>query len=93
MLNERWTTGRVIDTLGGNNAVSRLTGRSYNAVCNWRSFKDFPPSLYILMSQALAERGFTVSPDLWAMEKGPKVAKPRGRPRKQIEEPAAIEAA
>lgn len=64
----QWTTSKIIDALGGNAAVAKLTGRGYTAVCNWRTWEHFPPTLFLLMSHALLQRGIVAPPTLWKME-------------------------
>ena len=57
----------VIDALGGTSAAAALTGRTYNAAFNWRSFPTFPSNTFVIMTRALAERGKTAPASLWGM--------------------------
>ena len=58
----------VIDALGGSAVTARLTGRTMQAVSNWRSAKRIPPEFYLLMVSALKEKGKTAPQSLWGME-------------------------
>jgi len=61
------TTTAVIEALGGTRAVAKLTGSTYAAAFNWRSFETFPSKTFIVMSDALAAAGMSASPSLWGM--------------------------
>ena len=61
------STVAVIDALGGTDAVAKLTGRKYSAAFNWRSFETFPPDTFLVMTEALREKGFVAPPKLWRM--------------------------
>jgi len=67
------TTSEVMDALGGNPAVAKLTGSKTKAVWNWRTFETFPSNTYAVMIAALQERGKTAPASLWGM-KQPEVA-------------------
>lgn len=60
----------VIDVLGGREATANLTGRTPNAVTNWRAFGEFPPSTYLVIGDALRKLGFSASVGLWGFDKG-----------------------
>ncbi len=63
------TTESVIDELGGNQAVSELTGTlNAKAVSNWRSSNLFPAWTYLILTTALQARGKAASDTLWKME-------------------------
>jgi len=48
--------------------VRRLTGvKSTQAVWNWGDRASFPSDLYVLMTEALAAKGFVAPPTLWQM--------------------------
>lgn len=56
----------VIDALGGIKAVSALTGRKTTTVSAWQAkFDGFPPNTYILLTSALALKGFAAPAALW----------------------------
>jgi hypothetical protein len=56
----------VVTELGGTNAVARLTGNLSQAVCNWRSQRGrFPSKHYLVMREALAEKGCYGITSLW----------------------------
>jgi hypothetical protein len=63
------TIDKVIDALGGVDAVARLTKRGSTAVHNWRAEGQFPPSLYLKMNAALKRRGFTAASTLFRFER------------------------
>ena len=62
------TTSAVMDALGGNSAVAKLTGSKPTAVWNWRTFDKFPSNTYAVMIEALQERGKTAPASLWGMK-------------------------
>ncbi len=61
------STVSVFDALGGTQAVADLTGRTYKAAFNWRSFKTFPSDTYLVLTTALREAGHTAPDSLWGM--------------------------
>lgn len=61
------TAAEVMDALGGNTGVSKLTGGSASRVSNWRVFGRFPPSFYFLMTEELAAKGYRAPASLWGM--------------------------
>jgi len=61
----------VINELGGNTAVSRITGvPTSQAVWQWRNRGLMPPRFYLLMKTALEARNCSASPSLWGMVEG-----------------------
>ncbi len=68
------TTSAVIDALGGTAAVSVLTGRSMQAVSNWRSREYFTASSYEAITRALLGIGRTADPSLWRTVPGSAVS-------------------
>lgn len=71
------STSEVIEALGGSRAVTRLTGRGLEAVCNWRNRPGFPPNTYLAMTQALAAKGLFAPAWLWNMEPRPPAPLPK----------------
>lgn len=61
------TASEVMDALGGNVGVAALTGNTPGAVWNWRSFGRFPSKFYLVMTEALAEKGYQAPASLWGM--------------------------
>lgn len=59
------STSAVIDALGGTAAVARLTGRSMQAVSNWRERGFFTAPSFEPITKALAEQGLRAAPALW----------------------------
>lgn len=56
----------VIAALGGLDAVSALTGRKYVTVSAWQTrIGRFPPSTFVMMTEALAAGGYTAPESLW----------------------------
>lgn len=60
-------TGTVIDALGGTAAVARITGRSPQAVSNWRARSTFPSDTFLVLSSALTMAGQHAPTTLWGM--------------------------
>ena len=61
------TTTEVIDALGGNQVVARITRRNAKAVSMWRSFNTFPPDTFLAMNAALSAKGKCAPSALWRM--------------------------
>lgn len=59
------TTSQVIDALGGTAAAAKLTGRSMQAVSNWRRRGFFTASVYLVITDALARENKRANPALW----------------------------
>lgn len=57
----------VIEILGGVAPVADLTGRSYDATWNWKTWKHFPPDTYLVLTDALNKRGYEAPASLWRM--------------------------
>jgi hypothetical protein len=55
----------VIAALGGVAGVTRLTGRSPQAVANWRALGRFAANLFLLMNSELESQGLSADPALW----------------------------
>ena len=65
------TVPAVMEVLGGttrgkNKRIGELTGRTHKAVHNWWSFKTFPADTYLVMTQALAQKGYSAPASLWS---------------------------
>jgi hypothetical protein len=65
------STEDVIHALGGDQNVADILGVHRKAVSNWRYFKVFPASTYLVIKQLLKKRGKDAPDTLWAM-RGPK---------------------
>lgn len=63
-------TSSVIDALDGTKAVAQLTGRSPQAVSNWRRRQTFPPETFLVLTGALTLRGKAAPATLWGMDSG-----------------------
>lgn len=59
------TVQAVIDALGGEEAVSALTGAKRNAIRMWRYARRLPSNRYNHMTAELAKLGLNASPELW----------------------------
>lgn len=66
-MDELLTASDVIDALGGTSKVARLTGRSMQAVSNWRERGAFPAETFLLLGDALGKAGRTAPASLWGM--------------------------
>ncbi len=73
-LRELATTADVIDTLDRVGAVALLTGRTTNAVHNWKAFGRFPSNTFVVMQEALRAKGCTAPASLWGMVSAPESA-------------------
>lgn len=67
MARELTTTAEVIDALGGNPVVAKMTGRNAKAVSAWRSFEAFPPDTFLVLNDALASKKMAAPTSLWRM--------------------------
>jgi len=61
------TTSDVISALGGIQAVVALTGRSTQAVWNWKNRGVFPAWTYLALTGALAAKDLTADAKLFRM--------------------------
>ena len=61
------TANAVFEALGGINAVAELTGAKYVTAHRWRTVGQFPPKTFVLLTDALADRGFQAPIELWKM--------------------------
>lgn len=78
-LRELTTTRAIFEELGdeildgaarvasGVSRVVELTGRTTNAVHNWKSFNKFPSNTFVVLHDALRSRGATAPASLWGM--------------------------
>jgi hypothetical protein len=58
-------TRDVMAALGGISECAALTGRSYNAACNWGDWETFPADTYCAMTAQLRHAKFRAPPSLW----------------------------
>ena len=61
------TATDIIDALGGNAAVARLTSSTAKAVSNWRAFDRFPSNTFLLLKSELMRLGISAPDHLWSM--------------------------
>lgn len=61
------TVGGAIDALGAA-WIAETTGRSPQAVSNWRAQKRIASDLFHLMASELERRGLSADPALWGQE-------------------------
>lgn len=61
------TAEEVFDALGGNAGVEELTHSKPSRVSNWRNSGSFPSNMYVVMTDALRERGKAAPASLWRM--------------------------
>lgn len=59
------TTVQVLDALGGDRAVSALTGADYKNVETWKRSKTFPARYFLVMFWALRGTNYSAPPSLW----------------------------
>lgn len=61
------TVAEVVAALGGPAQVCRLTGRGASAVSMWKYRGNFSPETFVVLTEALQEKGFTAPASLWRM--------------------------
>lgn len=61
------TSSEIVDALGGNGPTGDITEADPKTVSAWRSANAFPPRTYLVMTAALAERGYAAPASLWKM--------------------------
>ena len=61
------TAASVFDALGGVAGVMEVTGAKYKTVHAWKASGSFPSDTYVVMVEALKQRGLTASSSLWDM--------------------------
>ena len=66
-LRELTTTADVIEALDRVGSVAVLTGRTTNAVHNWKASGKFPANTFVVMQEALRRKGCTAPTSLWTM--------------------------
>jgi len=71
------TATEIIDLLGGNPAVARLTSSTAKAVSNWRRFDRFPADTYLVIKAELMRNGHSAPDHLWSMREPPAARKRR----------------
>lgn len=57
----------IITAIGGNGPVAELTGRKTQHITNWKTEGRLPANTYLILTEALAERGYRASPELWGI--------------------------
>jgi hypothetical protein len=60
-------TDDVIDALGGPTEVGRIIHTSGKTVWQWRN-RGFPPTTYLVLTAALALKGYAAPSHLWKMK-------------------------
>jgi len=60
----------VIDALGGTAATAKLSGKSSQAVSNWRRHPSgrLPPDTFLRLMKAIRAAGYDAQPELWGIE-------------------------
>ena len=71
------STTEIIDLLGGNVAVARLTSSTAKAVSNWRGFGKFPANTFLVIKAELLRVGHSAPDHLWSMREPPAVRRKR----------------
>jgi hypothetical protein len=61
------TLADVFAALGKNSGVESITGCKPNTVSMWKSAGVFPSNTYVVLTEALRERGKTAPASLWSM--------------------------
>lgn len=66
------TVNEVIIALGDNAGAAEITRRGVTAVCNWRAANRLPARSYLVITEALKQRGYCAPASLWEMDEPPK---------------------
>ena len=61
------SVGDVIGTIGVSRIVE-ITGRSPQAISNWRAQRRIASDLYVMLTRELARLGLTADPAVWGQE-------------------------
>lgn len=69
MIRTLQTVDLVIDACGGTAAVAALTGRSPQAVSNWRAEQKLPPKTFLIFELQLRQIGAIAPPKLWGIDR------------------------
>jgi hypothetical protein len=67
---ELQSTSEVITELGGDDALTQLTGSNRKAISMWRTMGRFPWRTQLPIIDALRARGKTAPHSLWGMKSG-----------------------
>ena len=67
----------IIDTLGGNVPVARLTSSTPKAVSNWRAANRFPSNTFLIIKAELMRIGASAPDHLWSMREPPAARRKR----------------
>jgi hypothetical protein len=67
VLDELISARDIIAIMGGNQAVAALTGRKTQHVTNWKTDGRLPADTYLILTEALAAKGYQASPKLWGI--------------------------
>ncbi len=59
------TAEQVLDEFGGYLGMAKLLGTYRQRTHNWLMAGHFPGNTYVLINEALRQRGKTASPELW----------------------------
>ena len=72
-----WTFDEVVDALGGNAGVEKLTGMSSATICNHRRRQTFPAKYYFCMKAGLEDQGFYAPISMFGFVREPRPSKTR----------------
>ena len=72
-----WTFDEVVDALGGNKGVEKLTGMSSPLVCGHRRRGTFPAKYYFCIKAGLEDRGFYAPISMFGFISEPRQSKQR----------------
>lgn len=64
----------VIEVLGGVSQVAAISGYRAKAVWNWTDGRKLPSKTFLILSAALAEKGYDAPPSFWGII-GPEMEK------------------
>lgn len=73
-MQELSTAREIMEKLDGADGIARLTGSKPKAVLNWKYFNRFPSRTFLVLNEALREKGFRAPASLWGMAESDRMA-------------------
>lgn len=61
------TVAEVLEALGGTSAVAAIVGSKYSSIWMWKKSPTLPTRTYLILKEALEEKGLSAPSTLWGM--------------------------